>query len=164
MVENSDDDLVDRKPSFVDYFIEIKPPKVETSVKVEASMKVEALRVNYGVSNLCDNGVDTTHFFSSRETWKDKDELLDWVRRQANRAGFTVVIKRSCAIRNPMLELVCEGNGEHKVPKKKLKHEATRSRKCGCVVSRYVDMLLSKKALGSCLFLMVFTTLRCCHI
>jgi len=85
------------------------------------------------VSKLHDNEVDTTHFFSSRETWKDKDELLDWIHRQANKVGFAVNIKRSCAIRNPMLELVCERSGEHKVPKKKLKHEATISRKCGCL-------------------------------
>jgi hypothetical protein len=32
-----------------------------------------------------------------------------------------------------MLELVCERSGEHKVPKKKLKHVATGSRKCGCL-------------------------------
>ncbi|AES88530.2 hypothetical protein MTR_4g057300 [Medicago truncatula] len=32
-----------------------------------------------------------------------------------------------------MLKLVCERSGEHKVPKKSLKHEATGSRKCGCL-------------------------------
>jgi len=32
-----------------------------------------------------------------------------------------------------MLELVCERSDEHKVPKRKVKHEATRSRKCGCL-------------------------------
>ena len=41
-----------------------------------------------------------------------------------------------------MLELVCERSGEHKVPKKKVKQEATRSRKCGCLfkVRGYVVM------------------------
>ncbi|KEH34176.1 hypothetical protein MTR_3g462670 [Medicago truncatula] len=91
MVDNAGDDLVDRKPRFVDYFVEIKPPKVEASVKVEAPMKVEALHINF------------------------------------------VFIKRSCAIMNPMLELVCERSDEQKVQKKKLKHEATRSRKWGCL-------------------------------
>jgi len=62
MVENADDDLVDRKPSFADYFFEIKPSKVE------AFVKVEALRANFGVSNLHDNEVDTTHFFSSQNS------------------------------------------------------------------------------------------------
>ena len=32
-----------------------------------------------------------------------------------------------------MLELVYERSGEHKVPKRKVKHEATGSRKCGCL-------------------------------
>jgi len=115
MVENAGDDSVDRKLSVVDYFVEMKPLKVEASMKVEAPIKVEAslkvkapievevLSVNSGVSKLRDNEVDTSHFFSSPETWKDKDELLGWVRRQANRVGFTVIIKKSCAIRNPML-------------------------------------------------------------
>jgi len=32
-----------------------------------------------------------------------------------------------------MLELVCERSGEHKVLNRKVKHEATGSRKCGCL-------------------------------
>ncbi|AES68811.1 FAR1 DNA-binding domain protein [Medicago truncatula] len=125
MVENAGD----RKPSVV----EIKPPKHEVSVKVAVSVKVEATSVNAGVWKLRDNEVDTTHFFSSRETWKDKDELIGWVRRQANKAGFTITIKRSCAVSNHILELVCESSGEQKVSKKKVKHEATRSRKYECL-------------------------------
>jgi len=85
------------------------------------------------VWKLRDNEVDTTHFFPTRDTWKDKDELLSWVRRQANRPGFTVIIRRSCEGRNSRLELVCERSGEHKVPNTKVKHEATGSRKCGCL-------------------------------
>jgi len=80
MVENADDDPVDRKPSVVDSFVEIKlskveasvkveaPIKFEASVKVEAPIKVEAFSANFDVSKLRDNKVDTTHFFSSRET------------------------------------------------------------------------------------------------
>ncbi|AES86502.1 hypothetical protein MTR_4g009220 [Medicago truncatula] len=79
MVENVGDDPVDRKSSFIDYFVEIKPPKVKASVKVEAPMIVEALHVNSVVSNLRDNKVDTIQFFSSQDIWKDKDESLGWV-------------------------------------------------------------------------------------
>jgi len=57
MVENADDDPVETKPSFVDYSVDIKPPKVE------ASVKVEHLHVNSGVSELGANKVDTTQFF-----------------------------------------------------------------------------------------------------
>jgi len=82
MIENVDDDPVETKPSFVDYSVEIKPPKVETFVKVEA------LHVNFGVSELGVNEVDTNQFFSSQNTWKDKDKLLGWIRQQANRTGW----------------------------------------------------------------------------
>jgi len=140
MVENVGDDPGDRKPSVFDSIKVEAPIKVEASVKVESSVKVEASSVNSNVWKLRDNEVEITHFFSTRVTWKDKDELLSWVHRQANRAGFTVVIKRSCEGRNAMLELVYEQSGEHKVPKRKVKHEATRSRKCGCLfkVREYV--------------------------
>jgi len=53
--------------------------------------------------------------------------------RSGQRLLTTFVDLRSCAIRNPMLELVCERSGKHKVPKKKVKHKATGSRKCGCL-------------------------------
>ena len=49
--------------------------------------------------------------------------------RSGQRLLTTFVDLRSCAIRNPMLELVCERSGKHKVPKKKVKHKATGSRK-----------------------------------
>jgi len=44
--------------------------------------------------------------------------LLEWAHRQANKAGFTIVTQRSSLI-NPMLRLVCEKSGAHKVPEKK---------------------------------------------
>ncbi|AES98718.1 hypothetical protein MTR_5g071980 [Medicago truncatula] len=99
-VENAGDDSGDQKPRVVDSI------KVEAPAKVEASIKVEASSVNSDVWKLRDNEVDTTHLFSTRDTWKDKNELLGWVRRQANRAGFTIIIRRSCEGRNTMLELV----------------------------------------------------------
>ena len=109
----------DRKPRVVDSIKVEALIKVEASVKVEASIKVEASSVNSDVWKLRDNKVDTAHFFSTRHTWKDKDELLGWVRRQTNRDGFTVIIRRSCEGRNVMLELVLERSGEHKVPREK---------------------------------------------
>lgn len=74
MVENAGDDPFDRKLIVYDYFVEIKALK-----KVEAPIKVEASSVNSGVFKLRDNKMDRSHFFSSRETWKDKDEFLGWV-------------------------------------------------------------------------------------
>jgi len=71
-------------------------------------------------------------FFSDDVEWKDREELLEWARRQANKAGFTIVTQRSSLI-NPMLHLVCERSGAHKVSEKKLKHPTTGSRKCRCL-------------------------------
>ena len=33
-------------------------------------------------------------FFTSNERWKDREELLGWVRRQVARAGFTISIDK----------------------------------------------------------------------
>ena len=106
MVENADDDPVETKHSFVDYSGEFKPPEVEASVDVkpnidetfvhiEASLNVDVLHVNSGVSQLGVNEVDTAHFFSSQVSWKDRDDMLSWILRQANKVRFTVVIQRS---------------------------------------------------------------------
>jgi len=56
-------------------------------------------------------------FFPNDIKWKDREELLEWARRQANKAGFTIVTQRSNLV-NPMLCLVCERSGGHKVPEK----------------------------------------------
>jgi len=81
----------------------------------EAFVHVETLHVKSSVFELGIKKMDTTHFFSSQDTWKDKDELLVWAPQQANMTGFTFVIKRS-SIKNPMLELVYELGSDHKVP------------------------------------------------
>ena len=56
-------------------------------------------------------------FFSDDIKWKDREELLEWARRQTNKAEFTIVTQRS-SLANPMLCLVCERSGAHKVSKK----------------------------------------------
>ncbi|AES95970.2 FAR1 DNA-binding domain protein [Medicago truncatula] len=131
--------LVPRKTSTKQNFVEnsgdVKPPNVEAkpnidgaSVHVEASMYVGGS----GVLPLQPHEVDTAKFFSDDVKSKNRDELLEWVRRQANKAGFTIVTQRSSLI-NPMFRLVCERSGTHKVPEKKPKHARTGSRKCGCL-------------------------------
>jgi len=42
------------------------------------------------------------HFFTTNERWKDREELLGWVRRQAARAGFTISIDKSSTITSYM--------------------------------------------------------------
>jgi len=90
----------------------VKPNIDGASVHVEASLHVDS-----GVLPLHANEVDTAKFFSDNVKWKDRDDLLNWVRRRANKAGFTIVIQRSSLV-NPMVRLVCERSGAHKVLKK----------------------------------------------
>jgi len=129
MVVNADDDPVEIKPIFVDNFGDVKPSKVEVKPNIDgASVLVEtSLYVDSSVVPLDANEVDTAQFFS-----KKLNDLLNWLCRQANRAGFTIIIRRSNLI-NPMLQFVRERSGDHKVPEKKLKHVAIDSRIYGCM-------------------------------
>jgi len=72
---------------------------------------------------------NTGSFFTTIERWKDQEELLDWVHRQAARAGFTISIDKSSTI-TPYMTMQCERSGEYKPPKtrKKPKLEVMRSR------------------------------------
>ncbi|KEH16682.1 hypothetical protein MTR_0116s0050 [Medicago truncatula] len=80
----------------------VKPPKVEAKPNIHgASFHVGGS----GVLPLQAHEVDTARFFSDNVKSKDRDELLEWVRRQANKAGFTIVTQRSSLI-NPMFRLV----------------------------------------------------------
>jgi len=45
---------------------------------------------------------NTGSFFTTNERWKDREELLGWVRRQAARAGFTISIDKSSTITSYM--------------------------------------------------------------
>jgi len=134
MVENAEGDPGETKLNFVKKSGDVKVPKIDAKPNIDgASVHVEAsLYVDSGVLPFHANEVDTTRFFFDDVKWKDRDDLLYWVRRHANKAGFTVVTQRSSLI-NLMVRLVCERSGAHKVPKKKTKHETTGSRKCGCM-------------------------------
>jgi len=73
--------------------------------------------VDSGVLPLHAHKVDTARFFPDDIKWKDREELLEWAHRQANKAGFTIVTQRSSLV-NPMWCLVCKRSGAHKMPKK----------------------------------------------
>ncbi|KEH16076.1 hypothetical protein MTR_0341s0040 [Medicago truncatula] len=121
MVENAEDVPGETKQNFVENSGDVKPPKVEAKPNIDgASVNVEASKylARSGVLPLQAHEVDTARFFSDDVKSKDRDELLEWVRRQANKAGFTIVTQRSSLI-NPMFRLVCERSGTHNVPEKK---------------------------------------------
>jgi hypothetical protein len=119
MVENAEDVPGETKQNFVQIFGDVKPPKVEAKPNIDgASVHVEASKyVGPGVLPLQAHEVDTARFFSDDVKWKDREEMLEWVHRQANKVGFTIITQRSSLI-HPMLRLVCERSGAHKVPKK----------------------------------------------
>ena len=122
MIDNAEDDPGEIKSNFVEKSKDVKPPKVEVKPNIDgASVHVEASKyVSPGVVPLQAHEVDTARFFSDDIKFQDREELLGWVRCQANKAGFTIVTQRSSLI-HPILRLVCERSGAHKVPKKKTK-------------------------------------------
>jgi len=77
--------------------------------------------------------VNTGSFFTTIEGWRDCEELLGWVRRQAARARFIISIDKSSTI-SPYMMMQCKRSGESKPPKtrKKQKLEGTCTRKCNC--------------------------------
>ncbi|KEH36976.1 hypothetical protein MTR_2g026605 [Medicago truncatula] len=120
MIENAEDVPGETKLNFVKISGDVKPPKVEAKSNIDgASVHVKASKYVGGSSvlPLQAHEFDIASFFSDNVKSKDREELLEWARRQANKAGFTIVTQRSSLI-NPMFRLVCERSGAHKVPKK----------------------------------------------
>ncbi|KEH24907.1 hypothetical protein MTR_6g007833 [Medicago truncatula] len=103
MVENAEDVPGETKPNFVEFFGDVKPPKVEAKPNIDgASVHVEASKyVGSGVLPLQAHEVDTARFFSYDVKSKDREELLEWARRQSNKAEFTIVTQRSiqCSVK-----------------------------------------------------------------
>ena len=113
LVENVAEDGVEPKPGKNKAFGECKPTN-DVKFKVKVPFQVEAHIVNnqakpVPTGNFEENrksvptGVrvieaNTRSFFITIERWKDREELLGWVRRQAARAGFTISIDKSSTI------------------------------------------------------------------
>ncbi|KEH37073.1 hypothetical protein MTR_2g030885 [Medicago truncatula] len=135
MVENAEDVPGETKPNFVEFFGDVKPPKIEAKPNIDGvSVHVEASKyVDSGILPLQAHEVDTTRFFSDDVKSKDREELLEWARRQANKEGFTIVTQRSSLI-NPMFQLVCERSGAHKVPEKKKTEACDNGLKKMCIL------------------------------
>jgi len=140
------DDPGETKPNFVKIFGDVKPPKAVVKPNIDgASVHVEASKnVDSGVLPLNAHEVDTARFFSNDVKWKDREELLEWARRQANKAGFTIVTQRSSLV-SPMLCLVCERSGAHKVLGKKNRSMRQRAQENVGDCSWLVDILVGKQ-------------------
>lgn len=125
------DNCVESKPSNVECSVELKPSKVEVSVDVKpnivkasvdvkpsivGSVAVKSSLVDSDVSKLRDKEVETVSFFSTEDTLKGRDVMINWIRRQATKAGVTLIIYKS-NFKKPMLLLTYEKSGEYKVPR-----------------------------------------------
>jgi len=129
MVDNVAGDDVEQKPAKneasgegsgdVKPIVNVKPFKVQ-----------EPKLVPIGV--VCE-GRDTASFFTTNARWREREELLDWVRPQGVRAEFAVCIDKS-VVKRLYLTMQCERSGIYKPPKtrKKPNLEGIGSRKCNC--------------------------------
>src|SRR3954468_21210530 len=80
------------------------------------------------------NGVDVWQHFKNDRSFGSREQLIDWVRKEANKHGFGIVILRSDnenSRRKAFVVLNCERGGSYAQSNRVLKHEDTGSRKCG---------------------------------
>src|SRR6266487_6936756 len=83
----------------------------------------------------CNVVVDTGKYFVNCEKMKVRDVMIDWCKRQAVIAGFSIVIWKSdngAYNRKKFFILGCERGGVYKERKKKSKKEDTATRKTLC--------------------------------
>jgi hypothetical protein len=77
--------------------------------------------------------VNTGNYFYNAATYKVRDELIQWCKGEALKAGFTMVIEKSdngSNKRKAYFILGCERGGEYKESKRKGKRDDTATRKC----------------------------------
>jgi len=137
MVENGAGDDVEPKPakkeasSDVKPTVNVKPFQVKIPFQARIDKIEEPKLVPIGVVY---EGRDTASYFTTNARWRERQELLDWVRRQGARAGFGVCIDKSI-IKRPYLTMQCERSGIYKPSKtrKKPNLEGIGSRKCNCL-------------------------------
>ncbi|KAK2452912.1 protein FAR1-RELATED SEQUENCE [Trifolium repens] len=89
-------------------------------------------------NNIAEPVIDYFDFaenFATDKTFSTRDDLLKWVRGEAVKLGFTIIISKSdngSDKRKQTLVLGCERGGVYRENKKKLKGQDTRSIKCEC--------------------------------
>jgi len=89
---------------------DVKPTVNVKSFKVKITFQARIGKIeepkSVPISVVC-KGRDTTSFFTTNARWRERQELLDWVRRQGVRAEFSVCIDKS-VIKRPYLTMQCE--------------------------------------------------------
>ncbi|GAU37262.1 hypothetical protein TSUD_319160 [Trifolium subterraneum] len=111
----------------VEPLLELKPnidePAIEQANVVEPDVEQPNVVVNTG------------NYFFQCEKYKVRDEMIEWCRKEATKAGFTIVIGKSDNggnRRKPYFLLSCSRGGVYKENKRKLKKQdtATKTLKC----------------------------------
>src|SRR3954469_16336240 len=80
------------------------------------------------------NAVDVRQQFTNDRSFGSREHLIDWVRNEASKVGFGIVILRfenGNSRRKAFVVLNCERGGSYAQSNRVLKHEDTGSRKCG---------------------------------
>ena len=137
MVDNVADDDVEPKPAKNEGSGEgsgdVKPTVNGKPFKIKFSFQANIGKIEEKPIGVDCKGRETASFFSTNERWREREELLGWVRRQAARSGFTICIDKS-SLKRPYLTMQCEMSGEYKPPKtrKKLNLEGIGSKKHQC--------------------------------
>src|SRR4051812_27979086 len=94
------------------------------------------------------DAVDVRQQFTNDRSFASRKQLIDWVRNEACKFGFGIVILRSDngnSRRKAFVVLNCEWGGSYVQSNRVLKHEDTGSRKCGypfklCATRRVDDL------------------------
>ena len=127
--------------------VEPKPAKNEAPGDVKPTVNVKLFKVKIlfqahigkieepkpvPIGVVCE-GRDTASYFTTNARWRERQELLDWVRRLGAKDGCGVSIDKS-VIKRSYLTMQYERSGIYKPPKtrKKPNLEGIDSRKCNC--------------------------------
>ncbi|XP_050893347.1 uncharacterized protein LOC127099463 [Lathyrus oleraceus] len=91
--------------------------------------------------------VDVGNQFKDEQDFECRDQMLQWIRMEASKQGFSVVIKRfdnSLDIRCVFLTMTCERSGKCRTPLWNFKRDDVSSRKCECSFKVCGYMLANK--------------------
>jgi len=136
MVDNVADDDVEPKLAKKEGSGDVKPTDNLKPFKVQISMQARIGKIEepkpVPIGVIC-KARDTASFFTTNARWREREELLTWVRGQGVKAGFGVCIDKS-VFKRSYLTMQCERSGIYKPPKtrKKPNIESIDSRKCNC--------------------------------
>jgi len=98
MVDNVTGDDVEPKPAKIEASGDVKPTVNVKPFKIKIPFQVNIGKIEepkpVPISVVC-KVRETVSFFTTNARWREREELLGWVRRQGERAGFTVCIDKS---------------------------------------------------------------------